>query len=46
MGQQRLARVRERREEADTEEAAGDKEEERGGISAGLNNLTIETAVT
>ena len=34
---QLLARVRERREESDTEEVAGDEEEERGGIAAGLN---------
>ena len=36
----------ERIEESDTEEVAGDEEEERGGIAAGLNNLTIETAGT
>ena len=30
----------------DTEEPAGDEEEERGGIAARLNDLTIETAGT
>ena len=46
MGQRRLARVRYRREELDTEESAGDEEDKRGGIAARLNNLTIETAGT
>ena len=46
VGQRRLERVRERREGADTEEVAGDEEEERGGIAARLDNLTIETAGT
>ena len=41
VGQRILARVRERREELDTEEAAGYEEEEIGGIAAGLNNFTI-----
>ena len=30
----------------DTEEPTGDEEEERGGIAARLNDLTIETAGT
>ena len=46
VGKRRLARVRERRAESDKEEVAGDEEEDRGGISAGLNNLTIETTGT
>ena len=44
VGQWRLARVRERREETDTKEVAEDEEEERGGIAARLDNLTLETA--
>ena len=38
VGQQRLRRVRERREEAEKEEVAGDEEDERGGIAARLVN--------
>ena len=46
VGQRRLARVRERREDADEEDVSGDEEEERGGIVASRDNLNIETAVT
>ena len=47
MGQQRLARVRGRREETEEEKAA-EAVEEGGGewIASGLNNLTIETVGT
>ena len=46
VGKPRLARVRERRKESDTEEASGDEEEERRGIATEFNNLSIKTAGT
>ena len=45
--QQRLARVRERREETEEGAAAeADEEEDGGGIASGLVNLNIETGTT
>ena len=47
VGQQRLSRVRERREVTEEEAATEAEEEEEGvGIAAGLSNLNIETAGT
>ena len=49
MGQQRLARVKERREEAEEAEEADEaveEEEQSEGIVASLSNLIIETATT
>ena len=46
VGQQRLARVGVRREEAEEAEDTEEEEEAAEGIAAGLVNLNIETAVT
>ena len=43
MGQRRLARVRERQEEAAKAEEVEEEEEQSEGIEARLNNLNIET---
>ena len=46
VGQQRQARLRERREDAEEVKFAEEEEEESGGNAAGLHNLNIETAAT
>ena len=47
VGQRRLARVREKREETEEEAATeAEEEEEGGGIALDLSNLIIETAGT
>ena len=46
MGQRRLEKVQEIREDAEEGEVAEEEEENSGGIAARLNNLNIETEVT